>query len=133
MPSTATAPIYGDRRGKSVRMDSDLSAKAGHAVDFDATDENVVNLVEDGATQAFILDEGNDGSSVETVGVIAISGRTIAKLLGTVVAGDPLVPTTGGALIKATVDTEYVCANALQSGVSGDEIEVEANQGTLAG
>ena len=132
MGDNSTAPITGDIRTTSVRIDSDLSAKQYHAVDFDATDRNVVNLVEDGATQAFLLETGQDGSTTETVGVIVRSGRTKAKIIGTVAAGDPLVPSTGGALIKATVDTEYIVANALVDGVTGDIIAVEANQGTLS-
>jgi hypothetical protein len=132
MPSIATAPIYGERETLTVRMDSDLSAKAGYAVDFDGTDDNVVNLVEDGATQAYILEEGTDGSATESVGVIVVSGRTTAKTAGVVNAGDPLVPTTAGALIKATVDTEYICAVALENGASGDIIQVQAVQGTLS-
>lgn len=129
----ATAPISGRVDTSTVRIDSDLDAKEYYAVDFDGTDKNVVNLVEDGATQAFLLNTAGDGSSNEVVGSIVRGGQTKAKLVGTVAAGDPLVPSTGGALIKATVDTEFVVATALLAGVSGDVISVEVCQGTLAG
>lgn len=116
----------------TVRIDSDLSAKAYHVVDFDSSDENVVNLVEDGNTQGFILIEGFNGSSNEVVGAIVLSGRTKVKIVGTVAAGDPLIPSTGGACIKNTVDTKFTCATALEAGVTGDIISVEAIQGTLS-
>jgi len=132
MPSIETAPIYGERITKTVRIDSDLSAKAGYAVDFDGTDENVVNLVEDGNTQGFILEEGSNGATTESVGVIVLSGPTTAKLAGTVAPGDPLIPTTEGALIKNTTDKKYTCAVALEIGASGDEIQVMAGQSVLS-
>jgi len=132
MADISTAPISGEVNTKSVRIDTDLSDKEYYAVDFDGTDKNVVNSVADGSTQGFLLITAGDGSSTETAGVIVLKGRTKAKLVGSVAAGDPLVPSTGGALIKATVDTEYIIANALEDGVTGDIIAVEANQGTLS-
>ncbi len=132
MADISTAPITGEIKTKSVRIDSDLSDKEYYAVDFDSSDRNVVNLVADGNTQGFILITAVDGSSTPGFGVIVLSGRTKAKLVGTVAAGDPLAPSTGGALIKNVTDTKYTCATALEAGVSGDIIEVEANQGTLS-
>ena len=132
MADNSTAPITGKIDTSTVRIDSDLSDKEYYAVDFDGTDRNVVNILADGATQGFLLITAGNGSSNETTGVIVRKGQTKAKLVGTVAAGDPLVPSTGGALIKATVDTEYIIANALEAGVTGDIIAVEANQGTLS-
>jgi hypothetical protein len=133
MADISTAPITGDIKTQTVRIDSDLSDKEYYAVDFDGTDRNVVNLVADGDTQGFILITAGDGSSTPTTGVIVLSGPTKAKIVGTVAAGDPLRPSTGGALIKNVTDTKYNCATALEAGVTGDVIRVMANQGTLAG
>lgn len=132
MADNSTAPITGKIDTQTVRIDSDLSDKEYYAVDFDGTDRNVVNLVADGDTQGFLLETAGDGSTNETTGTIIISGRTKAKLVGTVAAGDHLRPSTGGALIKNVTDTKFSCAIALEAGVSGDLISVKAMQGSLA-
>jgi len=132
MADISTAPTTGDIRTKTVRIDSDLSGKEYTAVDFDGTDRNVVNAVADGNTQGFILITAGDGSSTETAGVIVLSGRTKAELVGSVEAGDHLVPSTGGALVKNTTDKKFSCAVALEEGVSGDIISVEAIQGVMS-
>jgi len=132
MPSIATNPITGAVKTLTVRIDSDLSDKEYTAVDFDATDENVVNAVADADTQGFLLIEASDGSSTESIGTIVLSGRTKALLVGTVAPGDLLCPSTGGALIKNVTDKKYNCAVALEIGVTGDIIAVEAIQGTLS-
>jgi len=132
MGDISTAPITGSIKTQSVRIDTDLSDKEYYAVDFDGTDRNVVNNVADGNTQGFILVTAGDGSTNETTGVIVLSGRTKAKLVGTVEAGDHLAPSTGGALDKNTTDKKFTCAVALEEGVSGDLIAVEAIQGTMS-
>lgn len=107
---------------KTVTIDSDLSAKQYHFVDFDATDENVVNLVEDAASFGFVLIEGVDGSTTAGRGAIAVGGITQIKIGGTVAAGDSLTATTAGVAITTTTDGDRAGLIALEGGASGDII-----------
>lgn len=117
---------------RTVAIDSDLSAKQYHFVDFDATDDDVVNLTADAATQPFVLTSATDGSVSPTLGVVCLVGTALLKLAGTVAAGAYLTATTGGEAIATTTDGDYYGAIALRGGVDGDIIEVLCVQGTVS-
>jgi len=117
---------------RTVTIDSDLSTKQYHFVDFDATDDDVVNLTDDAATTPFVLTTAGDGSSAAVEGVIALAGVVMLKLGGSVDAGDFLVPTTGGEAIASTTDTDIYGAVALRGGVDGDLIEVLVERGFIS-
>jgi len=58
----------------TVRIDTNLADKEGYAVNFDATDDFVVNLATDQTLPPFVLMEGADGSVTPTTGTIALPG-----------------------------------------------------------
>ena len=132
MPAINTGTTTGENITKSVRIDSDLSDKEYTIVDYDSSDENVVNALADGNTQGFILIEAKDGSSDESIGTIVLSGKTKLKLVGTVAAGDPLVASTAGKGIKNVTDTKFTVAVAQEAGVTGDIISVLVAPSTLS-
>jgi hypothetical protein len=109
---------------KKVTIDSDLSNKEYHLVDWDATDLNVVNLVEDALSMPMVLIEAGDGSTTATKGTVALSGITKVKIGGTVAAGDSLAATTAGVAIATTTDGNRAAGIALEGGASGDIIEM---------
>lgn len=108
---------------KTVSIDTDLSGKQYYLVAFDATDENVVNLIEAATKFPFVLIDGADGSTTATRGAIALAGITQVKIGGTVAAGDSLTATTGGVAIATTTDGDRAGLIALEGGASGDLIE----------
>lgn len=123
-PTFTAVEQKGETRTQSVRMDSDLSAHQYKLVDFDASDEGIVNAVADANTASYVLIEGGDGSSTETQGTIAVGGVTKVILGGTVTQGDLLTATTGSVAIATTTDTDFYFGQAQTSGVSGDKISV---------
>lgn len=129
----STGQAFGNYVTRTVTMDSDLSAKAGYAVNLDATDDNNVDLASAATAVPFVLMEGVDGSSAKANGTIALSGRVVLKLGGTVAPGDKLTANASGEWIKTTTDTNHYGAVALQIGVDGDEIEAWVVQGMVAG
>lgn len=122
----------GEKTTRTVIVDTDLSGKEYTAVAYDGTDERVVNALTTGAARgAGILLEGVDGTaSGEQLSSIVTEGETYAKIGGSVVQGDLLMPTTGGKLIVAT-DGNYYIAKARGSGVDGDTIIAEVMFGYL--
>lgn len=116
---------------RTVAIDTDLSAKQYHFVSFDATDDDVVNILAASTSVPFILTEGANGATTATVGSIALSGVTKLKIAGTVAAGDKLTATTGGAAITTVTNNQNYGAIALVGGVSGDIIEVSAERGMI--
>lgn len=68
------------------------------------------------------------GDNVSVELLTAPGTKTGVLAAGGAADGDLLVPAAGGTLQKtpAGAGTYYVCARALQTGVEGDEIEVEA-------
>jgi len=81
----------------TVIIDSNLTSKEGYAVNFDATDDFVVNLAADQTLPPFVLLEGADGSVTATVGTIALPGSVVKVKIGeTATAGKFLVPTATG-------------------------------------
>ena len=115
---------------RTVTLDTNLENKTYYAVKFDSTDDDVVNLAEDGAAPSFVLGDSGNGSTTELVGSIVVGGETYAKLGGTVSAGAYLMPTSGGAWVTATDGNYYGC-QALRGGVSGDQIPVKVIGGYL--
>ena len=129
----STGQIFSDTVTRTVTMDADLSAKSGYAVVLDTTDDNNVDLASGATAPVFPLTEGVDGSSAKANGTIALSGRAVVKLGGTVAPGDKLTSDGSGTWITTTTDTNNYGAIALQIGVSGDEIEALVVQGMIAG
>jgi len=119
----------------TVRIDTNLSDKEGYAVVFDTTDDNVVNIASDQTLPPFVLEEGANGATTETVGTIALPGSiTKFKLGETVAAGKLLVPTATATWEIADAAGERYGGIALENGTSGDIImgvvvlgEVEAS------
>ena len=110
---------------RTVRIDTDLSGKEYYFVNFDTTDDNVVNLATDQTLPCYVLLEGADGSSTETVGTIALPGTvTKLKLAEAVTAGKFLVPTAAGQAEVADAAGERYGAAALENGAAGDIIKV---------
>lgn len=126
---TNTGNINQEFTTRTVKIDSDLSAKSKHFVVADTTDDDVVNIATDGSAPSMVLVEGALGSasSVQT-GTIVVDGVYYVTLAGTVESMDLLMPTTGGAAIKAT-DGNFFGAQALRQGVSGDVIPCKAVAG----
>ena len=125
--------ITGEPKTRTVRIDSDLSDKEGFAVDLDATDQDVVNLTADAATIPYPLIEGEDGSTDEGIGTIAIGGVVKVKAGGAIAPNDKLTATTGGKWIATTTDTNHFGAIALEVGATDDLIKVLVVQGMVAG
>jgi hypothetical protein len=117
---------------RTIQIDTDLSTKQYHFVDFDATDDSVVNLTADALTQPFVLTTPGNGATGAIEGEILLIGTTLLKLAGTVSAGAFLTATTGGEAIATTTDGDYYGAIALYPGVDGDLIEVLVQQGTVS-
>lgn len=79
------------------------------------------------------LDDGYHAIAAETILVHGPGSRPVKlSIIGTVTAGDFIKPSTGGKGITTTTDKDYYGARALESGVSGDMIEVEVIQGYLS-
>jgi len=123
----------GDVSTQSVVIDTDLSDKEYYFVNFDGTDQGVVNIASAATSQPFILLEGADGSSTETVGTIVTGGKTKLKTGGNITQGAFLTSDANGAAVATTTDDQFYGAIALENGASGDIIAVKAIQGTLSG
>lgn len=130
---TTTGSVTGAFQTKTVLIDTNLSGKEGYAVSLDTSDDGVVNLLAAATSVPFVLYEGADGSSEQTVGAIVISGETEVKAGGAIVPGDKLTATTGGKWIKTTTDTNNYGAIALETGADGDMIAVKVERGMIAG
>lgn len=128
-----TGQSFGEIQTRTVTMDSDLSAKAGYAVTLDAADDNNVDLAAAATAFPFVLLEGAAGASgAKLAGAIAISGRVVVKLGGTVAPGDKLTSDGNGKWIKTVTNTQHYGAVAMQIGVTGDEIEASVERGTVS-
>ena len=124
--------LSGLKTTRTVLTDTDLTGLEYTAVGYDATDERVVNALATGAARgAGILQEGANGTLAGDQFVsIVTEGESYAKIAGTVVQGDLLMPTTAGKLIVAT-DGNYYIGKARGSGVTGDTIVAEVMFGYL--
>ena len=106
----------------TVRIDSDLSNKEGYAVNFDATDDLVVNLASDQSLPPFVLLEGANGATTEATGTIALPGSVVkVKLAENATAGKFLVPNTGKWEVGDAAGERYGCI-ALENGSTDDLI-----------
>ena len=107
---------------RTVRIDSDLSAKTNYLVTLDGTDDLVVNLAAAATAPVFVLIEGTNGSSSESVGTIALAGCIVrVKAGGGITAGDKITSHTNGTGIATTTDKQYVAGIAMENASSGDE------------
>jgi len=116
-----------------VKVDSDLSTKQYYFVDLDGTDDEVVNLVEDSATPAWVLLEGVDGSSTEGESTIAIAGIVKVKASGSITAGDKITASTAGVAIVTTTDKQNYDGIAMENAASGDLFAMSIEHGMVAG
>ena len=125
--------VFGNYETRTVSIATNLSGKEGYAVSLvtDA-DKSKVALLEAATAFPFVLVEGKDGSGTATEGTIALSGVVTVKTGGGVTAGDKLTATTGGAWITTVTDKDHYGAVALQTGSSGDIIEVSAERVTVS-
>lgn len=114
-----------DPKTMTVRIDTNLADKEYYFVNFDATDDNVVNLAADQSLPPFILWEGADGSTNEKVGSVLIPGAIgKLKIAEAVTAGKFLVPTAAGLGEVADAAGERYGAIALENGAANDIIRV---------
>lgn len=105
----------------TVRIDSNLANKEGYAVNFDATDDLVVNLASDQTLPPFVLIEGADGSTTEAEGTIALPGSVVKIKLGeNATAGKFMVPTASGTWEIGDAAGERYGVILLENGSSGD-------------
>lgn len=130
-------PTPGQQTGaietRSVTCDTDLSSKEGYAVNFDATDDNNVNIGADATLFPFVLQEGAAGAvGGKKSCTIAISGRSKVKLGGTVAPGDPLTSDSSGKWVKTTTNHDKYGAIACQIGVANDIVEVSCERGFVS-
>lgn len=114
-----------DPKTMTVRIDTNLASKEYYFVNFDTTDDMVVNIAADQSLPPFILMEGADGSTTEKVGAVALPGCVAKVLLAeAVTAGKFLVPTATGTAEVADAAGERYGAVALENGAAGDIIRV---------
>lgn len=107
---------------RTVRIDSDLSEKARYLVNLDTTDDGVVNLAAGATLPLFVLLEGANGASAETVGVIALPGDIVkVKAGGAITAGARITSDGNGKGVATTTDKENVAGVAFENADSGDE------------
>ena len=119
---------------RTVRMDSNLSAKSKFLVTMDTTDDNMVNLAAAATAALFVLYEGADGSSVEAVGTIALPGAVVkVKAGGTITAGAKITSDGSGQGIVTTTDTNHYAGLAAENAASGDEFLMTVAPGMVAG
>lgn len=128
----STGVQFSGAETRTVTMDSDLSAKAGYAVNLDTTDEENVNLAAAASAFPFVLLEGADGSAAKATGSIVLSGRAVVKAGGTIAPGDKLTSNGSGKWITTTTNTQHYGAIAMEIGATDDEIEVLVVQGIVA-
>jgi hypothetical protein len=102
----------------------------GKAVTLDATGKIVTAA--NAVTDKSVGIAQNEALLVGDLVEVALPGGGGKALLGgTVVAGDLLAPTVGGALIATTTATNRWIAVAMQDGVSGDIIGSEVDAGLI--
>lgn len=119
---------------RTVRIDSDLSAKEKYLVTLDTTDDGVVNLAAGATAPLHVLIEGADGSSNEAVGTVATPGAYVkVKAGGSISAGDKITSDGSGKGIATTTDTNHYAGTAWENAASGDEFIMEVAPGMVAG
>lgn len=119
---------------RTVRIDSNLSAKEKYLVTLDTTDDAVANLASAATSPVFVLVEGADGSSNEAVGTIALPGAIVkVKAGGTITAGAKITANASGLGIVTTTDTNNYAGIAWENAASGDEFLMIVSPGMIAG
>ncbi len=125
--------VYGEMETKTVTMDSDLSTKTYYAVNLDTTDEDNVNIAAGATVFPYLLIEGAVGASgAKKGGTIGLSGRSKAKVGGTVAPGDKLTSNGSGLWITTVTDKDHYGAVALEIGAANDVIAVQLERGTVS-
>jgi hypothetical protein len=106
------------------KVATDLSAKQYHFVNISTSDDAYIVAATDQTLPCFILQEGVDGSTTETIASIAIAGVTQLKIAETVAPGKFLVPTASSTGEVADAAGERYGCIALGAGVANDIIPV---------
>lgn len=109
-----------------------LDTTADHTVIEATAGSQIIGVSQKGTRNApySSLDDGYCAIAGETFRLFTTTEVCPIELGGTVTAGDRLKATTGGKAITASTG-DYFGAIALESGVSGEFIQVEVLQGTL--
>ena len=133
MPRTKTGVVTSELKTRTVLIDTDLSDKEFFFVNYDATDEDVVNIASGVTEFPFVIIEAEDGSSLaaadpEKKGTIVISGVTKIKLGGTVVSGDKITSDANGKGVATITDKDHVGGIVLENGVLDDIVAMSAVQ-----
>ena len=131
--ANATGQFKTNLNTLTVRIDTNLSSKEGYLVTMDTTDDLVVNLAAAATSSLFVLEQGADGSSAETVGVIALPGSvTKVKAGGAISAGDKITSDGNGAGIATITDKNNYAGFALENAANGDMFLMLVLPGTLS-
>ena len=119
---------------RTVRVDSDLSAKENYLVNLDTTDDLVANLAANAtAGPLFVLREPVNGATDEAVSSIPLSGSIVrVKTGGAISAGDRLTANGSGVAIATTTANDHYAGFAMENGASGDEVLMLVVPGMVA-
>lgn len=79
-----------------------------------------------------VIDTPNDAGDQANVRLRSGSGTAKVRAGGNIAVGDKVTATTAGAVIATTTATHEVIGMALETGVSGDLVEVMLSNSTLA-
>lgn len=120
----ATGQITTPVLTQTVRIDSNLSGKENLFVNFDATDDNVVNLATDATLPLFVLSEGADGSSTEASGTVILLGTAKVKAGEAITAGKFLTADANSEAVVCDAAGERYGAVALENAADGDLVKV---------
>lgn len=108
------------------KINTNLSSKEQYLVNINTSDDAYIALAAGATLPLFVLKEGADGSSTETVGTIVLFGPTKVKLGGTVTPGAHLTSDGSGLAIATTTSGNRVAGIALAAGVANDVIPMLA-------
>jgi hypothetical protein len=99
---------------------TDLSAKDGYVAKYDTSGVNVCSAITDQAVG--IITKGGDATELKSD--VAIFGEALAKLGGTVTAGQMVTPHTDGTVVVSAGSGCTEFGIALESGVVGDFVRI---------
>ena len=118
--------IAGGNVAPSVFVTPDTSVVGGQVVQAGAGDK-VFGISQPGTRQAPLAGLDDGFCAIAGQGLMVLDAKDVGWLQigGTVTFGDFLKPTTGGVGVTTTSDGDFYGARALESGVSGDLINVE--------
>ena len=126
-----TGQLKQDFETRSIAIDTNLKDKEYFAVNYDGTDEGVVNIASTATAIPYVLENGGDGSTNETTGTIVLSGVTKVKIGGAVQEGARLTSNADGEWVATTTANNQYGAIALDTGVDGDVIPASIERGTI--